>query len=256
MERLLKKARTLNGILQNTSDHVDFAAVAATLNELIRANVYLIDYTGKVLGYSFMTGFSCKRMLRVVGKSGFPSDYHESLLGITETRANFHQEHNACIFNNRAPCRFEDATVTVVPIVGAGTRLGTAVLTKFARNFAVSDLILAEHGGTVVGMEIFRSRMEKMAEETRKKAAVQVAMGSLSYSELDAARHVFAELGKGEGLLVASKVADKAGITRSVIVNALRKFESAGVIEARSLGMKGTYIRVLNDQLMEELKRA
>ena len=32
------------------------------------------------------------------------------------------------------------------------------------------------------------------------------------------------------------------GITRSVIVNALRKFESEGVIESRSSGMKGTYI--------------
>ena len=48
------------------------------------------------------------------------------------------------------------------------------------------------------------------------------------------------------------------GITRSVIVNALRKFESAGVIESRSSGMKGTYIKVLNDVLfdeIEELKR-
>ncbi|MGE5542779.1 MAG: GTP-sensing pleiotropic transcriptional regulator CodY, partial [Bacillota bacterium] len=33
------------------------------------------------------------------------------------------------------------------------------------------------------------------------------------------------------------------------------KFESAGVIESRSLGMKGTYIRVLNDRLIDELKR-
>ena len=39
-------------------------------------------------------------------------------------------------------------------------------------------------------------------------------------------------------MLVASKVADKVGITRSVIVNALRKFESAGIIESRSLGLK------------------
>jgi len=45
------------------------------------------------------------------------------------------------------------------------------------------------------------------------------------------------------------------GITRSVIVSALRKFESAGVIESRSLGMKGTYIKVLNDYLFDELKR-
>ena len=51
-----------------------------------------------------------------------------------------------------------------------------------------------------------------------------------------------------------SKIADRVGITRSVIVNALRKFESAGVIESRSSGMKGTYIKVLNDVIFDELK--
>ena len=50
-----------------------------------------------------------------------------------------------------------------------------------------------------------------------------------------------------------SMIADKVGITRSVIVNALRKFESAGVIESRSSGMKGTYIKVLNDVVFDEL---
>lgn len=64
----------------------------------------------------------------------------------------------------------------------------------------------------------------------------------------------FSELDGKEGILVASKVADRVGITRSVIVNALRKFESAGVIEARSSGMKGTYIKVLNDVVFDELK--
>ena len=53
--------------------------------------------------------------------------------------------------------------------------------------------------------------------------------------------------------MIASKIADKVGITRSVIVNALRKLESAGIIESRSLGMKGTYIKVLNVYLLEEL---
>ena len=45
------------------------------------------------------------------------------------------------------------------------------------------------------------------------------------------------------------------GITRSVIVNALRKFESAGVIESRSSGMIGTYIIVVNDHVFSELER-
>lgn len=46
----------------------------------------------------------------------------------------------------------------------------------------------------------------------------------------------------------------QSGITRSVIVNALRKFESAGVIESRSSGMKGTYIKVLNEVIFDELE--
>ncbi|MBQ1249383.1 MAG: MarR family transcriptional regulator, partial [Selenomonadales bacterium] len=95
----------------------------------------------------------------------------------------------------------------------------------------------------------------KKEEETRKKATVQVALATLSYSEMEAVVHILNELGGNEGLLVASKIADRVGITRSVIVNALRKFESAGVIESKSLGMKGTYIRVLNEWLMDELRK-
>ena len=67
--------------------------------------------------------------------------------------------------------------------------------------------------------------------------------------------HIFDELEGDEGILVASKIADRVGITRSVIVNALRKFESAGVIESRSSGMKGTYIKVLNNVVFDELRR-
>ena len=72
---------------------------------------------------------------------------------------------------------------------------------------------------------------------------------------MDAILQIFVELNGLEGILVASKIADRVGITRSVIVNALRKFESAGVIESRSSGMKGTYIKVVNDHVFEELER-
>ena len=75
----------------------------------------------------------------------------------------------------------------------------------------------------------------------------------LSSPELEAITHIFDELKGNEGILVASRIADSVGITRSVIVNALRKFESAGVIESRSSGMKGTYIKVLNDYIFDEL---
>ena len=75
-----------------------------------------------------------------------------------------------------------------------------------------------------------------------------------SYSEIMAVQHIFDELEGDEGLLVASRIADEAGITRSVIVNALRKLASANVIESRSLGMKGTYLRILNKEIRRELE--
>ena len=84
---------------------------------------------------------------------------------------------------------------------------------------------------------------------------VQDAYNTLSFSELEAIIHIFDELDGEEGILVASKIADRVGITRSVIVNALRKFESAGVIESRSSGMKGTYIKVVNDYVFKELDK-
>jgi len=122
-------------------------------------------------------------------------------------------------------------------------------------SFTAQDLILAEYGATVIGMEILRTRADKIEEEARNKAVVQMAIGTLSYSELEAVENIFAELDGDEGILVASKIADQLGITRSVIVNALRKFESAGVIQSRSLGMKGTYIKVKNPYLLEQLEK-
>lgn len=146
-------------------------------------------------------------------------------------------------------------SMTIVPITGAGDRLGTLLLTSTNNAFTDDDLVLAEYGGTIVGMEILRERSEEVEQEARSRAVVAVAIGSLSYSELEAVEHIFEELEGKEGLLVASKIADRVGITRSVIVNALRKLESAGVIETRSLGMKGTYIKILNIQLLQELEK-
>ena len=143
----------------------------------------------------------------------------------------------------------------VSPIEIAGERLGTLFIYKQDEEYEIDDIILSEYGTTVVGLEMLRSVNEENAEETRKEHIVQSAISTLSFSELEAIIHIFDELDGMEGILVASKIADRVGITRSVIVNALRKFESAGVIESRSSGMKGTYIKVVNDYVFTELEK-
>ncbi|HHV08117.1 MAG TPA: GTP-sensing pleiotropic transcriptional regulator CodY [Firmicutes bacterium] len=253
---LLEKTRSLNRLLQRSAGHpVDFDEICRVLSELSRANVYVVSRRGKILGHALKEGYSCAVMeTDVLKNKKFPDSFNDRTLRILDTTT-FKQDEGKCVFDSEMGCLFPRQELCFVPINGSGERLGSLIVAKFDQTFNEEDLILAEYGATVVGMEILRAKSDEIEEEARKKAAVQIALGTLSYSELEAVVHIFEELDGTEGLLVASKVADRVGITRSVIVNALRKFESAGVIESRSLGMKGTYIKVLNDRLLDELKK-
>jgi transcriptional pleiotropic repressor len=253
---LLIKIRRLNKILQKTgAEPVAFYDICASLSEVLECNVYIISRKGKILGYKFFNGVECESIKqKVLSDKKFPEAFNSKLLSIHETVSNLENEGKSS-FDETKPAEIEGKLSTIVPIIGSRERLGTLYLTRFDEKFTDEDLILAEYSATIVGLEILRSKNDEVEEEIRKKAVVQLAIGTLSYSELEAVEHVFSELNGNEGLLVASKIADKVGITRSVIVNALRKFESAGVIESRSLGMKGTHIKILNEKLLDELKK-
>lgn len=249
---LLMKTRTLNKLLQEAAGKpLNFREMAERLRETMQGNVFVVSRKGKILGSAHSDGFP-EMWLRTEQSDElrFPLVTNERLLRITETAANILSDEEILMPIEAA---FKNEIVTIVPIIGGGDRLGTLVLSRYSQSFGDDDLILAEYGSTIIGMEILRERMEERETEARSKAIVSVAVNSLSFSEMEAVEQIFEELEGKEGLLVASKIADRAGITRSVIVNALRKLESAGVIETRSLGMKGTYIRILNIQLLQEL---
>jgi transcriptional pleiotropic repressor len=254
---LLEKMRRVSKVLQTSgSQSVSFRDLSKILSEVLNANVYILSRKGRILGYALGTVDECDFLKNdLLTEKKFPEEYNRTLLSYHETRANIINKEKLCVIDNREKCSMGTSYSTIVPVHGSGERLGTMILGKYNEEFTDGDLVLAEYGATVIGLEILKSKNDEIEEEARKKAVVQMAIGTLSYSELEAIEHIFKELEGNEGLLIASKIADKVGITRSVIVNALRKFESAGVIESRSLGMKGTHIRILNDKLLEELKK-
>ncbi|MBE3593886.1 MAG: GTP-sensing pleiotropic transcriptional regulator CodY [Candidatus Carbobacillus altaicus] len=253
---LLNKTRQINRLLQKSAgQHVNFTEMAEVLRDAIGANVYVLSRKGKVLGYALHHEIDNERMKEMLSERRFPEWYNNELLKVHETLTNIDIDNDLTAFPVEMKDTFREGLTTIVPIIGGGDRLGSLVLARLHESFNDYDLVLAEYGATVVGMEILRERSELVEQEARNKAVVQMAISSLSYSELEAVEHIFHELDGNEGLLVASKIADRVGITRSVIVNALRKLESAGVIESRSLGMKGTYIKILNDKLIPELEK-
>lgn len=249
--QLLDKTRKINKLLHNNnSGKVVFNDICEVLSEILHSNILVISKKGKVLGVGISHEFQEIEELISDRVGGYVDKMlNERLLTVLSTKENVNLE--TLGFGEEYSAKYEGI---IAPIDIAGERLGTLFIYKAGHPYDIDDIILSEYGMTVVGLEMMRSVNEENAEEGRKMAVVKSAISTLSYSELEAIIHIFDELDGNEGILVASKIADRVGITRSVIVNALRKFESAGVIESRSSGMKGTYIKVLNDFVFVELE--
>ncbi|MDF2800139.1 MAG: GTP-sensing pleiotropic transcriptional repressor CodY [Anaerocolumna sp.] len=250
--QLLDKTRKINKLLHNNNSHkVVFNDICEVLSEILESNILVISKKGKVLGIKNRDDITeIKELIKDAVGGYIDQLLNERLLNILSTKENVNLLTLGFEFDHD-----NNYQAIIIPIDIAGERLGTLFLYKSRKQYDLDDIILSEYGTTVVGLEMMRSVNEENAEESRKVQIVKSAISTLSFSELEAIIHIFEELEGNEGILVASKIADRVGITRSVIVNALRKFESAGVIESRSSGMKGTYIKVLNDVVFDELKR-
>ncbi|MBE5825629.1 MAG: GTP-sensing pleiotropic transcriptional regulator CodY [Butyrivibrio sp.] len=250
--QLLDKTRKIGKLLHNSnSGKVVFNDICRVLCDILSSNMFVISKKGKVLGIGESANVESLSDLLVESVGSFIDPMlNERLLTILSTKENVNLE--TLGFEGIDSSKFQ---AIITPIEIAGERLGTLFIYKTDKPYDIDDIILCEYGTTVVGLEMLRAVNEENAEENRKLAVVRSAIGTLSFSEMQAIIHIFDELDGMEGVLVASKIADRVGITRSVIVNALRKFESAGVIESRSSGMKGTYIKVTNDVVFDEIKK-
>ncbi len=227
--------------LQRITTSADFNELCEALQEgMENTNIYVLGRRGKLLGYALEEGYD---------STPFDADWlfngqaPESIQRLANRVADISLSEGA-----------EGETVMITPIIGGDERVGSMIFVRSA-DFTQEDQDIARIAGVALGMiisRVIRARQEDKAAETR---AARSAINSLSYSEIVAMQKIFEELDGDEGLLIASRIADEADITRSVIVNALRKLASANVIESRSLGMKGTYLRILNSEIRKEFEK-
>ena len=243
---MLAKISKVAQLLQRDGNAVNFGELATVLRDSMEnTSVYVVSRKGKLLGYSLAKGFETTSFDAAwLGDGRVPEDLATGLLKIGATAS-----------GPEAERILGEKHAAIIPIVGAGRRVGSLIFVRLDADLDESDLVLGEFTATAIGMVIATAIDDAEEDEAEEKRMARSAIKSLSYSEILAMQHIFDELEGDEGLLVASRIADRAGITRSVIVNALRKLASANVIESRSLGMKGTYLRILNKEIRKELER-
>ncbi len=248
--QLLDKTRKINKLLHNdTTGKFVFSDICRVLSDVLESNVLVISKTGKILGVGMEQDVKLidEYLKNDVGEY-IDKELNGRLLEILSTKENV----------NLMTLGFDesiskDYIAIITPIDIAGERLGTLFLYRSLKQYDIDDILLSEYGNTVVGLEMIRAISEENDRDRRNKMGAESAVNSLSTLERRAIKAVLAELGKKEGIVIASRVAGKTGITRSVIVNAIKKFESAGIISTHSNGMKGTYIKILNDTIFEKL---
>ncbi len=253
MEQILIKMRKLNWLLQKTAEgRIPFDEVSEILSRLMLSNAYLVGRNGKILGaYYIVAQDSAAIKDPQTGKFCVKEETSEKLMQIQETLVNATGEVADEIFPYDKSA-FGKYTM-IVPVYGGGRRIGTLIFSRRDNEYTIEDVIIAEHSAGIVGIDLERRQNRLIENEIRMKAVVQLALVTLSYTEIEAVKQTFDEIAGDEGLVIAAKMAQKTGINRSVILNALRKLDGAGVIESKSLGMKGTHIKILNPHLKKEL---
>src|SRR5699024_3546973 len=182
--QLIKQSRKINMILKRTNGKsVNFSEMTERLCDVITANFFIISDKGKLLGFAIHQEIDNERMKKMLEERQFPDEYTEGLFSIHKTTSNLDINSEYTVFPIENSKLFQHSLTTIVPIIGGGERLGTLILGRLNQEFADDDLLLAEYGSTVVGMEILQERTSEIETEARSKAVVQMAISSLSYSE-------------------------------------------------------------------------
>lgn len=230
-------------LIQNCGyNQIPFQNLLEKANVYMHADILMVDKKGVVLHYIG------KQILNSLGKK-----LEEGMMLDAEDQMKLRriEEMTVNAYTGSADSKIY---YMIMPLYSKENRLGTVIFA--GKNAWSQDCLYFMRLLTMCISREYALNEYREDVETRKLSeTVHAAIATLSYSELSAMVHVINGLNGKEGLVIASKLADQVGVARSVIVNALRKFESAGIIESRSLGVKGTFIRVINPILLEEFQR-
>ena len=246
---LLDRTRRIGDLLhKKTSGRVVFDDFCSLMGSVVPSSVCVLSAKGKLLGSDsrsvYPPVFSGKR------GSFIDDSLNDRLLAVRSTRENVGLD-----MLGLEDQGVHETELLITPVEAAGDRLGTIIFFRKKRSYSVEDVILCEYAATVVGLEMLRSLKAEEESEKRLRSDIADAIAALTAQEMRAAARVLDELPGDSGLIVASRIAADSGITRSIIVNAIKKLDSAGIVTSRSAGAKGTYIEVQNTEIYDELDR-
>lgn len=215
------------------------------LSQLNLVDVFYINHDLKILEYYLL--HENQRFYKNTLESGFLELSDFSFDITTPIVKKYDIGQRALLFDKEDWAIF--TTVCSIPVVKSKREFEYLVLLKYNNQLNDDFIYFAEVISLLFSIVVQNKIKNKEQKYENSIRSIQIALDALSYSEKHAMKLVLDKIEGEEGHLVASKVAREHNITRSIIVNALRKLESAGLLKSKSLGMRGTHIKILNNNL-------
>lgn len=252
MEPLLARIHQLNALFrQQLFQDITLPDVEAALSRIVSCNICFCLPEGDILHLNPRTGFApADAAAHAMARDAGLSRYTHALSGPPVNRP---VEEPFCLLLP-AGQHPEPRYFSFFPAYGDCTYIACLIAWHpDGQMLSQDDAVLCEVASSILGMVFCRARNKNAEWDRIQMAAAQVAVSVLSYSEYSAAREIFRHIRKDECILVVSKLSKEIYVTRSIISGALKKLESSEIIVVRSLGTKGTYIRVINPFIFNAL---
>ena len=218
--------------------------ILAQLSEILKGSVLVINSEGKVL-YSKIHS-SCHEFSPQ--RNDYISVYSLLLNAFTYKMEN-------CPFTDGS-CPFSSAKwVKVLPLYGRDRLIGHLVIVSLKPLPKKYSSLLAEVLTILFPYFLYHVMEPNREERVYNKDRLKMALESLTYTERRIILDILQKSNRENDRIniKINSIAASYGVSSSVINRGLKKLESAGVIEHRSLSLKGSVIKIINPFLLENL---
>ncbi|SDL05379.1 hypothetical protein [Natronincola ferrireducens] len=247
MSEVINKLKCLNSVLKKSSTNfIPLDELCMQLGDILSSNIYLFNNDGNIFSYYAPLSSQCIHNKDSLVNYTMPDIYMDIFRNTDNVIHNSFENKPKCTCPGVTKCIYKNRYFSLVPIFCNFIKISGILLIRYEKAFDVNEEFLYDYASVIISLELMRQQQKQIEAEAIEKTYTNLALKSLSFSELTAAAAIIENMHEDEATIILNKVSASAYVTRSIISSTIKKLESAGTIETKCLGVKGTYIKILN----------
>lgn len=243
---LLEKTRKFyaSGIIGDP----DTNKCAEHLGKLFECDVIILNEKGGFWGVYYSKPISCTIIQEMLDRGVMDVSCMARINALTLGNISSSCFNPYCVFKSKKECPYSGEINYEIPAIAFNQRIGTVIFIRQKREFTDAEKAVLEMIVMTMAFEGLFWIEKRRNDEAIKKVKMENFIASISVTEKQALEAILEEMGGlKEKKIVMNKIAKKHDIARTIIATTLKKMQGAGFAEIISMGVAGTYIRLLEE---------